>query len=121
MARDSNTCEPYFDLHLDLTRDGLASLGPSYYGLSNHGLTYDEPTYYGLTSCAARTAEVCDFGLSHTMEEAAVAAAQGTMGSPQWTAPEKLRGQRYDEKADSYSYGILLYEVLLRRVTASIT
>ena len=98
---------------MDLTRYGLASLGPSYYGLSNHGLTYDEPTYYGLTSCAARTAEVCDFGLSHTMEEAAVAAAQGTMGSPQWTAPEKLRGQRYDEKADSYSYGILLYEVLM--------
>ena len=40
--------------------------------------------------------QVCDFGLSHTMEEAAVAAAQGSMGSPQWTAPEKLRGQRCD-------------------------
>ena len=62
------------------------------------------------------TAKVCDFGLSHTMEDAAAAAASGSMGSPQWTAPEKLRGQRYDEKADSYSYGILLYEVLARKV-----
>jgi serine/threonine protein kinase len=51
---------------------------------------------------------VCDFGLSHTMEEAAIAAAAGSMGSVQWTAPEKLRGKPYDEKADSYSYGILL-------------
>ena len=51
---------------------------------------------------------MCDFGLSHTMEEAAIAAAAGSMGSVQWTAPEKLRGKPYDEKADSYSYGILL-------------
>ena len=73
-----------------------------------------------MSSLTTRTAEVCDFGLSHTMEEEAVAAAQGTMGSPQWTAPEKLRGQRYDEKADSYSYGILLYEALIvSRATVS--
>ena len=56
---------------------------------------------------------MCDFGLSHTMEEAAIAAAAGSMGSVQWTAPEKLRGKPYDEKADSYSYGILLLTLTL--------
>ena len=53
---------------------------------------------------------------SSVVEDAAAAAASGSMGSPQWTAPEKLRGKRYDEKADSYSYGILMYEVLARKV-----
>jgi len=38
------------------------------------------------------------------------------VGSPQWTAPEILRGGRYDEKADSYSFGVLLYEVLARQL-----
>ncbi|EOD39459.1 hypothetical protein EMIHUDRAFT_62658 [Emiliania huxleyi CCMP1516] len=33
-----------------------------------------------------------------------------------WTAPEILRGGRYDEKADSYSFGVLLYEVLARQL-----
>ena len=59
------------------------------------------------------SAKVCDFGLSHVMEDAAVESGS-SMGSPQWTAPEILRGQSYDQKADTYSYGVLLYEVMSR-------
>ena len=65
------------------------------------------------------TAQVCDFGLSHSMEDAANnfdPNERSGVGSPQWTAPEILRGGRYDEKADSYSFGVLLYEVLARQL-----
>ena len=62
--------------------------------------------------------QVCDFGMSHVLEDAASAAAETGMGkgmgSPQWSAPEKLRGGAYDETADSYSYGIVMFEVLSR-------
>ena len=64
------------------------------------------------------SAKVCDFGLSHVMEDAAVESGS-SMGSPQWTAPEILRGQSYDQKADTYSYGVLLYEVMSRTVPYS--
>lgn len=32
-------------------------------------------------------------------------------GSPHWTAPEVLAGERYGVKADVFSYGMLLYEL----------
>ena len=75
-----------------------------------------------------RRPQVCDFGTSHVIEVAAAAKQEGEddeksersgMGSPQWTAPEILRGGRYDERADSYSYGMLVYEVMARRVPYS--
>lgn len=59
-------------------------------------------------------AKVCDFGLSHIKKETAVTTAR--MGSPQWSAPEILRGQPHDESADTYSFGVLLYEIMSRRL-----
>ena len=59
-------------------------------------------------------AKVCDFGLSHIKKETAVITAR--MGSPQWSAPEILRGQPHDESADTYSFGVLLYEIMSRRL-----
>ncbi|EOD21219.1 hypothetical protein EMIHUDRAFT_241475, partial [Emiliania huxleyi CCMP1516] len=65
------------------------------------------------------TAKVCDFGPFHSMEDAANRfdpAERSGIGSPQWIAPEILRGGRSDVKADSYSFGVLLYEVLARQL-----
>jgi len=59
-------------------------------------------------------AKVCDFGLAHLKLGSAVLTQR--MGSPMWTAPEVLRGEERDETADTYSYGMLLYEIMTRRL-----
>lgn len=54
-------------------------------------------------------AKLTDFGISRML------AADDTMtcgiGTVAWTAPEVLRGKRYSERADVYSFGVLLVEL----------
>jgi len=59
-------------------------------------------------------AKVCDFGLAHLKLGADVRTER--QGSPLWTSPEVLKGDARDEKADTYSYGMLLYELLTRQL-----
>merc|ERR1711916_157767 len=57
--------------------------------------------------------KITDFGLTTAKE------ASGTMtqcGTPQWMAPEVLRNEPYDYKADVYSFAIVLWEMATRQV-----
>ena len=40
--------------------------------------------------------------------------SQSVVGTPYWMAPEVLSGKSYDEKADVFSYGIVVCEVISR-------
>lgn len=61
------------------------------------------------------TAVVGDFGLA---EKIPTNLAEGeklsVVGSPFWMAPEVLRDEHYNEKADVFSYGIILCEIIAR-------
>lgn len=59
--------------------------------------------------------KIADFGM------AKIRAAGGNLmtanaGTYHWMAPEVLGGQSYTEKVDIYSFGIVMYEVVTRRV-----
>ncbi len=62
---------------------------------------------------------VMDFGLAQfagkphfTAERLAGAAQKETSGTPSYISPEALRGDEIDSRADLYSLGIMLYEML---------
>ncbi len=62
--------------------------------------------------------KICDFGLStvkskldrkkHKKEE--------RIGTPHWMAPEIMRSEKYDEFSDIYSYGMILWEMVMGEV-----
>jgi len=56
--------------------------------------------------------KVADFGFARIKEENATMTRCGT---PCWTAPEVIRGEKYSEKADVFSFGIIMWEVLTRK------
>ncbi|BCS82726.1 putative serine/threonine-protein kinase [Cotonvirus japonicus] len=53
--------------------------------------------------------KIADFGFARIKEENATMTRCGT---PCWTAPEIIRGEKYNEKVDVYSFGIVMWEVL---------
>lgn len=38
----------------------------------------------------------------------------GGVGTPEWTAPEVLKGEAFNEKADVYSFGVIMWEIASR-------
>lgn len=53
-----------------------------------------------------------DFGLARFREDGPLTAAGMCIGSPSYLAPERLLGRAYDVRADLYSVGVVLYEML---------
>ncbi|KAI9917155.1 hypothetical protein PsorP6_012467 [Peronosclerospora sorghi] len=54
-------------------------------------------------------AKVTDFGTSRAVQDDQTMTAE--IGTVSWIAPEVLRGERYSEKADVYSLGVILSEL----------
>ncbi|KAE9332247.1 hypothetical protein PF008_g15046 [Phytophthora fragariae] len=52
--------------------------------------------------------KVIDFGISRELVDRTMT---GGVGTPYWTAPEILEGERYTEQSDIYSFGVLLSEL----------
>lgn len=57
---------------------------------------------------------VADFGLSGIMKDNQELV--GGVGTPHYTAPEVLMHSRYGPKVDTFSYGVVLWEMLMRKV-----
>ncbi|KAL0912262.1 hypothetical protein M5K25_018224 [Dendrobium thyrsiflorum] len=55
--------------------------------------------------------KVCDFGLSRLKEHTFIS-SKSAAGTPEWMAPEFLRGEPTNEKSDVFSFGVILWELL---------
>lgn len=58
--------------------------------------------------------KIADFGVARIMDTAGVMTAE--TGTYRWMAPEVIEHKPYGEKADVFSFGILLWELLTGRV-----
>eukprot|EP01102_Stenamoeba_stenopodia_P005757 TRINITY_DN1648_c0_g1_i1.p1 TRINITY_DN1648_c0_g1~~TRINITY_DN1648_c0_g1_i1.p1 ORF type:complete len:1101 (+),score=241.37 TRINITY_DN1648_c0_g1_i1:399-3701(+) len=89
------------------------ALGMNYLHLCEPAIIHRDLKSPNLMLDEGNNIKVCDFGLSRIKQAGTMT---GRIGTPAWTAPEVLRNKPYSEKADVYSYGIVLYEFFSRQV-----
>eukprot|EP01087_Luapelamoeba_hula_P024118 TRINITY_DN9065_c0_g1_i1.p1 TRINITY_DN9065_c0_g1~~TRINITY_DN9065_c0_g1_i1.p1 ORF type:complete len:717 (-),score=128.66 TRINITY_DN9065_c0_g1_i1:126-2276(-) len=58
---------------------------------------------------------LADFGLARMMPTETYAKTRGNIGAVRWLAPEVITGHLYSEKSDTYSFGIVLWELCTKK------
>ena len=58
--------------------------------------------------CSGEYTKITDFGVARERVDCTMTAG---VGSCLWMAPEVMIGERYDEKADIFSFGVVLSEL----------
>jgi serine/threonine-protein kinase len=60
--------------------------------------------------------KIIDFGLATNIHQQGMTATGLILGTPEYMAPEQVAGKKADERADIYSFGIILYELFTGKV-----
>lgn len=100
------------DETLDLARQALNAL----VALSDAGITHRDVKPGNLVldrSADGRTLlKLVDFGIAKQEQDAASRELDEMVGTPHYMAPEQVRGDKIDPRADLYALGATLYEML---------
>ena len=97
-------------LTLQIMRDTAA--GMEYLHLHQPIIIHRDLKSQNLLLDKSWTTKVADFGISRVK---GMTATMTRIGTPQWMAPEVLREEKYSEKADIWSYGVVLWELVTLR------
>jgi serine/threonine-protein kinase ULK/ATG1 len=98
------------------TRNYLLQLARGLRYLRDHNLVHRDLKPQNLLLSSSQpdaVLKIADFGFARYMQQADM--AETLCGSPLYMAPEILRFQKYDAKADLWSVGTIIYELLTAR------
>ena len=62
------------------------------------------------------TVKVMDFGIAHALGSSRLTKDKSIVGTIEYMSPERILGKEMDQRADIYSVGILLFEMLAGRL-----
>lgn len=86
--------------------------------LHHNGVIHRDLKPQNIMLCNDGSLRIMDFGIAKAAElrRLTFGGFSPTMGTPDYMAPEQVKGKRGDERTDIYSLGAILYEMLTGRV-----
>jgi len=93
-----------------------AALGVNWLHCSNPAFIHRDLKSSNLLIDENGKVKVCDFGLAQAKPQTSMLHDEDhAKGTPLWMAPEVMQFKEFNEKADVYSFGIVLWELLTRK------
>jgi serine/threonine-protein kinase len=86
--------------------------------MHEHGVIHRDLKPSNIMLCDDGTIRIMDFGIAKTeaMRRITFGGFSPTMGTPDYMAPEQIKGKRGDQRTDIYSLGAILYEMVTGQV-----
>ncbi len=86
--------------------------------MHNHGVIHRDLKPANIMICDDGSLRIMDFGIAKTeaMRRITFGGFSPTMGTPDYMAPEQIKGKRGDQRTDIYSLGAILYEMFTGQV-----
>lgn len=103
-----------FEMDMEMKLDFAISTAKCMNFLHSCGVIHRDLKSLNLLVSKNYQVKVCDFGLSRVIDSKNQMTSN--IGTVSWVAPELFAKKLYTEKADVYSYGIILWELLSRQM-----
>jgi serine/threonine protein kinase len=99
-------------LPFDLAADIAAQVAEGLDYAGRFGIVHRDIKPANIMVSPAGVAKITDFGLAH-VPSSSMTQAGSVLGTPKYVAPEQIQEQPIDPRADIFSLGVVLYELLV--------